>query len=171
MLLFVCSSWDYLYSWAGLFYTIEALCRLLFIIYWGFAARCLGWRCVWLHSGLPGVGCFTRIGFSPLQRFECVIDISSTQCPFRLDAHSGESNMYVCIYSAYVRSSSASASCDGPIIRLQFHACNLVNSIDMIRNCITTWWGIWETDSNSLLNLVNPPFRPTIRLMIFHWST
>lgn len=43
---------------------------------------------------------------------------------------------YVCmhIYSAYVRgSSSASASCDGPITRLQFQACNLVNSIAVIR--------------------------------------
>lgn len=145
--------------------------KLLFIIYWGLARGCLGWRCVWLQSGLPGVSCFTGIGFSQPQRFECVIDISSTQCHFRLDTCAGESNMYVCIYSACVHGSSSPASCDVPIIRSQFHACNLVKSTAAIRNSMKIWLRVWGTDGFSLLNLVNQPFRPTIRLIIFDWST
>lgn len=139
------------------------MCRLLFIIYWGFAARCLGWRCVWLHCGVPGVVCF-----SPPQRSECRIDISSTQCHFRL-AHAGSSNMHVCTYSACVHaSSSASASCDGPIIRSQFHAWNLVNSTAVIRNCISARRSSQRIYSFSLMNL---SISLIILWMIFHWCT
>lgn len=141
--------------------------NLLFIIYWGLAGTCLGWRRVWL----TGVSCFTEVGVSQPQRFEGMIDISSTQCHFRLDAHAGESNMYVCICSACVHGSSSTASCDVPIIRSQFHACDLLNSIAMIRNSIKISLSVWGTDGVSLLNLVNQPFRPTITLIIFHLST
>lgn len=57
------------------------------------------------------------------------------------------------------------------IMRLQFCALNLSNSIAMITNSIKIWLCVWGTNGLSMLNVFNQPFRPTIVLIIFHKST
>lgn len=76
-------------------------------IYSGLTLWCLGGRCVWFQRGLRGVRSFkldwifspTALRITHPQHFECMINISSTQCHFRLEAHAAGPYMYkyICV--------------------------------------------------------------------------